>query len=252
MEGVQRFEPPDLAVNGDGFTWDALAENDVVVDVGGGIGSVSIRVADMYPKLKFVVQDRAPVIADGIKRCEQLKKDLITSGQISFQEHDFFTPQPIKNPSVFLMKHILHDWSDVYAKKILRQLREAAGPHTKLFVMEKVPPYTCPISSENDNITVPGFVRYEVPPPLSIVGGGDPFPYIIGLMMMQFFNGQERTIGHIVELFHDAGWRVEKVFQSDPMGRRPTQIRAVPIRQRRIIRTVHKASRRVLDVFLCI
>ncbi len=46
---------------------------------------------------------------------------------------------------------------------------------------------------------------------------------------MQFSNGQERTIGHIVELFRDAGWKVEKVFQSDPLGRLPTQIRAVPM-----------------------
>ncbi len=83
------------------------------------------------------------------------------------------------------MKHILHDWSDEYAKKILRQLREAAGTHTKLFVMDKVPPYTCPISPENNNVTVPGFTAYEVPAPLSIVGGGDPFPYIIGLMVSE-------------------------------------------------------------------
>lgn len=81
------------------------------------------------------------------------------------------------------MKHILHDWSDVYAKKILRQLREAAGPHTKLFVMDKIAPYTCSIGSENANVNVPGFVKVEAPAPVSVVGGGDPFPHIIGLMV---------------------------------------------------------------------
>lgn len=50
-----------------GFNWEALSENDLVVDVGGGIGTVSIQVAEKHPKLKFVVQDRAPVIADGVK-----------------------------------------------------------------------------------------------------------------------------------------------------------------------------------------
>lgn len=86
MEGVQKFEPPNLATTGDGalhsqnllniiqppcknvgFPWSELAENDVVVDVGGGIGSVSIQIAEAYPNLKFVVQDRGPVVADGIK-----------------------------------------------------------------------------------------------------------------------------------------------------------------------------------------
>ena len=42
-------------------------ENDLVVDVGGGIGSISMQVAEMYPKLKLVVQDRATVIANGVK-----------------------------------------------------------------------------------------------------------------------------------------------------------------------------------------
>ncbi len=81
------------------------------------------------------------------------------------------------------MKHILHDWSDVYAKTILRQLREAASPETKLFVLEKVPPYTCPVSLENSDIEVPGYLPYEVPAPLLAVGSGDPFPYIQGLMV---------------------------------------------------------------------
>ncbi len=46
---------------------------------------------------------------------------------------------------------------------------------------------------------------------------------------MQFFNGQERTIGHYVELFREAGWKIEKLFQLDPLSRCPSQIRAVPM-----------------------
>lgn len=40
--------------------------------------------------------------------------------------HDFFTPQPIKHASVFLLRVILHDWPDAFARRILMRLREAA------------------------------------------------------------------------------------------------------------------------------
>ena len=40
-----------------------LPKDSVVVDVGGGIGSVSVMVAEAFPHLRFVVEDRAPVVA---------------------------------------------------------------------------------------------------------------------------------------------------------------------------------------------
>ncbi len=33
------------------------------MDVGGGIGSVSVTLSEAYPHLRFVVEDRAPVVA---------------------------------------------------------------------------------------------------------------------------------------------------------------------------------------------
>ncbi|KAH6913356.1 hypothetical protein BKA70DRAFT_1369956 [Coprinopsis sp. MPI-PUGE-AT-0042] len=40
--------------------------------------------------------------------------------------HDFFTEQPLEDASAFFWKAVLHDWSDSYCEKILKQLREAA------------------------------------------------------------------------------------------------------------------------------
>lgn len=84
--------------------------------------------------------------------------------------HDFFTPNPIKNPSVFLLKHITHDWSDPYVKKILKQLRDAAGPSTKLVVMDRIIPFACPIPEGHNVAKIPGLLNPQVPWPLSVAG----------------------------------------------------------------------------------
>ena len=57
--------------------------------------------------------------------------------------HDFFAPQPQTDASIFFLKNVLHDWSDKYCLKILKQLRDAATPGTKLVVLEMIMPYAC-------------------------------------------------------------------------------------------------------------
>lgn len=50
-----------------GFDWGSLKDDSVVVDIGGGIGTLSVALAKKYPHLKLVVQDRGPVIGDGLE-----------------------------------------------------------------------------------------------------------------------------------------------------------------------------------------
>lgn len=49
------------------FDWASLPPGSVIVDVGGGIGSVPIQVAHNHPEIQFIVQDRPAVVADGRK-----------------------------------------------------------------------------------------------------------------------------------------------------------------------------------------
>lgn len=43
------------------FPFPQLAEDALIVDVGGGIGSTTLRLAERFPKLRFIIQDREPV-----------------------------------------------------------------------------------------------------------------------------------------------------------------------------------------------
>src|ERR1700760_1207382 len=49
------------------FDWKSLPANALVVDVGGGVGSVSMILARQCPDLRIVVQDRPGVVENGIQ-----------------------------------------------------------------------------------------------------------------------------------------------------------------------------------------
>jgi hypothetical protein len=49
------------------YDWKSLPEGSVVVDVGGGIGTVTKVLAKAHPHLKFIIQDQHKVVEDGLK-----------------------------------------------------------------------------------------------------------------------------------------------------------------------------------------
>jgi ubiquinone/menaquinone biosynthesis C-methylase UbiE len=60
------FDPSHLP-HRSGFDWGSLPKGALVVDVGGGVGTVISVLAKALPDLQFVIQDRSAVIEDGIK-----------------------------------------------------------------------------------------------------------------------------------------------------------------------------------------
>lgn len=121
-----------------GFDWTSLPDGAVVVDVGGGSGGASITVAEAHPKLHFVVQDQAVPINNARSILAGLVPDV--AGRIQLQEHDFFTPQPVKHADVYLLRMIIHDWPDEEAVRIITPLVKAMGPESRILIMDMVIP----------------------------------------------------------------------------------------------------------------
>lgn len=105
-----------------GFDWKALGDG-TVVDVAGGIGTVSRSLAKHFPKLKFIVQDRADVLAEAPPVEEESSKS-----RISFMEHDMFTPQPVKGADIYFFRRVFMEWTDDKAVEILRNLTPGMTP----------------------------------------------------------------------------------------------------------------------------
>ncbi|KAI0765581.1 S-adenosyl-L-methionine-dependent methyltransferase [Trametes elegans] len=135
------------------FEWKTLPQGSVVVDVGGGIGSVAVQLAEPHPNLHVVVQDRAQTIELAPKIWGAAHKELFNSGRVSFLAQDFFAPQPaalqvagvgtVAHPAAYLVTRVLHNWPDAECIRILSRLRAAAGPDTKLVLHEIILPLAC-------------------------------------------------------------------------------------------------------------
>lgn len=118
-----------------GYEWAAIeAVGGTVVDVGGGQGGVSMALAKAYPNLKLVVQDLPGTAEEGEKLLPTALKD-----RVRFMGHDFLTEQPIKNAHVYFFRFILHNWSNKYAEKILKNLIPAMKPGSKVVIYEFLP-----------------------------------------------------------------------------------------------------------------
>ena len=61
-------------------------------------------------------------------------------GRIEFIEHDFFTPQPVKDADVYLLRMIIHDWADEDAVRILKELTKVMKANSRIVIMDMVLP----------------------------------------------------------------------------------------------------------------
>jgi hypothetical protein len=93
-----------------------------------------IAVAEQFPRLHYIIQDRPEVIEtatnlrEGPARC------------VTFQIYNFFTVKPVKNADVYFLCWILHDWSDKYAIRIIKALIPALQPGGKILTSEAIMP----------------------------------------------------------------------------------------------------------------
>lgn len=118
-----------------GFDWDSLG-NATVVDVGGHIGYCAVAIAQSAPKLRLIVQDRPEVVA----MAEDPKTSVVPADlqdRVSFEAHDFYTPQ--KTPAnVYFYRKTLLNHTDKYATKIIQALSPILESGNRLLIMDFV------------------------------------------------------------------------------------------------------------------
>jgi hypothetical protein len=146
-------------------------EGDLVVDIGGGNGSLLGELLQRRPELRGIVLDLAETVRD----------ESALGDRIEFVPGDFFESVPAGD--AYVLSGILHDWPDEDAALILRTIRRAAPGHARLLINESV------IRPGNE----PDGAKW------------------LDLLMLALAGGRERDEEQWRSLLAGAGWDVESL-----------------------------------------
>lgn len=177
------------------------------------MGHASAALASAFPHLNFIVQDLPDTIRSARAAASSSNSNWSESvaSRITFQEHDFFTPQPVSNVDAFFLRMILHDWRAPECVTILRHLIPALKkPNGRIIIMDIVLPRAgASISSgssngisNNDNHNTTNRSSSSPLPPTSKTQ--EAALRVRDLTMLQAHNSHERDLDDWVRLFAEA------------------------------------------------
>ena len=152
----------------------------ILMDVAGGHGFILCEILNQYPKLKGILFDMPSVVED--PRCAQCL--LNVNHRCQTMAGNFFEHIP-PGADAYYMQHIIHDWDDEPALKILGNCRQAlqGQKNGKLLVVDSVIP--------------------ENPSPH--------FGKLLDLEMLLMPGGRERTEREFRALFSKAGFEITRI-----------------------------------------
>ncbi len=149
-----------------------------LTDIAGGHGYLLAQVLKANPSVKGILFDVEPVIAGA----GALLEEEGIAERVEKVSGDFFASVP-KDADAYMMKHIIHDWDDECALKILQNINQAMSEDGKVLIIETVVPE-----------------------------GNEPhYSKLLDLEMLTSPGGIERTPGEYRELLAAAGFRLTRI-----------------------------------------
>jgi hypothetical protein len=71
-------------------------------------GGFCLQLSKIYPDLGFIVQDRAPVLAQAQREIwPRENPQALNNGRVKFLEHNFFDPNPVVGADIYWLRYIL-------------------------------------------------------------------------------------------------------------------------------------------------
>jgi hypothetical protein len=152
-----------------------------LTDIAGGHGYLLAQILKANPNVKGILFDVPPVIAGA----SALLEEEGVAGRVEKVSGDFFASVP-KGADAYIMKHIIHDWDDERATRILQNINAAMSPEGKVLIVEVVVPE-----------------------------GNEPhYSKLLDLEMLASPGGVERTATEYRELLGAAGLRLTSIIQT--------------------------------------
>jgi cyclopropane fatty-acyl-phospholipid synthase-like methyltransferase len=173
--GMTAFHGHETAAMLDAYDFSGI---ETLADIGGGNGSLLGAVLQRYPRMKGILYDLGHVSG----RARDALKALGLENRCSVVEGNFFESVP-RGADAYLMRHVIHDWTDEQSVQILSNCRKVIPPHGKVLLVE---------------FSVPGANQASL--------GKD-----ADMIMLAFPGGCERTEEEYRALFERSGFRLAKV-----------------------------------------
>jgi hypothetical protein len=149
-----------------------------LVDVGGGHGLLLAAILEKYPQMKGVLYDAPSVIAGA----QEVLAARGIADRCETVAGDFFQSAPAGGDA-YILKHIIHDWSDEECVTILRHCHAGMTAGGKVLIVEMVLPER----------NLPGVSKF------------------LDLEMLQFLSGCERTETEYRDLLARAGFELTRI-----------------------------------------
>lgn len=153
----------------------------LAVDIGGSQGSLLLRLLEAHPGARGLLFD----LPDTVAQAEGPVAAAGMAGRVELVGGDFFAAVP-EGGDLYLLKQILHDWSDDECRAILRNVRAAMAPGTRLAVVERLLP--------------------ERPRPHNA--------YVLDVIMLLWTSGRERKLSGYAAMLAECGFVVDRATEN--------------------------------------
>lgn len=167
------------------FEWSKFQK---IIDVGGGHGGFLKHLLPIHTKASYSIAELESVCKDAPTAAPDLQ------GKITWISADFFKTVPAGG-DLYILKHIIHDWSDAHCTTILKNIHQAMDKKGRVVVVDSV---------------MPEKVDANLPPQDKRV------PFMDLNMMCMCEGGRERTEKEFSALAKSCGFSIEKILRGPP------------------------------------
>jgi len=167
------------------FDW---GQYERIIDIGGSKGSKSIAILKLNPKLKAVVFDRPPVVAEAQDYWKGKVEESVLE-RIEFIGGDAreSVPAATSNKDIYMLCAVLHGLSDDDSIKILKNIRLASESYqADLAIMDAV------LAEQKESLMLTSF----------------------DMQMLMTTEGRERTTKEWVAICASSGYKIQHVFDT--------------------------------------
>ena len=156
-----------------------FSKQGTIADIGGGEGLLLSAILYVNPKVRGILYD----LPEGLSSAKTILKKYNVTDRVEITPGDFFESAP-SGATIYLLKNIIHNWSDEDCIRILKNIKEVLPENGKILIIEMM--------IEEDN--KPSFGK------------------LIDIQMMVIMNkGKERTRQEYKALLTKAGLKINRI-----------------------------------------